>query len=86
MDTDKTEKPRDRWLEKPDGAKRHPGTAHLLQFFQYLHLPEKLQVYSKPAHDLAFFMADNLPDGPELTAGLRKLLEAKDCFVRARLP
>lgn len=24
-----------------------------------------------------------LPDGPELTAGLRKLLEAKDCFVRA---
>ncbi|PRY56421.1 hypothetical protein B0I28_10970 [Glycomyces artemisiae] len=26
-----------------------------------------------------------LPDGPELTAGLRKLLEAKDCFVRAAL-
>lgn len=24
----------------------------------------------------------NLSDGPELTAGLRKLLEAKDCFVR----
>jgi hypothetical protein len=23
-----------------------------------------------------------LEDGPELTAGLRKLLEAKDCFVR----
>lgn len=27
----------------------------------------------------------NLPDGPELTSGLRKLLEAKDCFVRAAL-
>jgi len=26
-----------------------------------------------------------LPDGPELTSGLRKLLEAKDCFVRAAL-
>jgi hypothetical protein len=26
-----------------------------------------------------------LPDGPELTAGLRKLLEAKDCLVRAAL-
>jgi hypothetical protein len=24
-------------------------------------------------------------DSPELTAGLRKLLEAKDCFVRAAL-
>lgn len=27
-------------------------------------------------------MIRELPDGPELTAGLRKLLEAKDCFVR----
>lgn len=26
-----------------------------------------------------------LGDGPELTAGLRKLLEAKDCFVRQAL-
>ncbi len=26
-----------------------------------------------------------LPEGPELTAGLRKLLEAKDCFVRAAM-
>jgi hypothetical protein len=26
-----------------------------------------------------------LPDGPELTVGLRKLLEAKDCLVRAAL-
>jgi hypothetical protein len=26
-----------------------------------------------------------LPDGPEKSAGLRKLLEAKDCFVRAAL-
>jgi len=25
-------------------------------------------------------------DSPELTAGLRHLLEAKDCFVRASLP
>jgi hypothetical protein len=30
-------------------------------------------------------MAESLPDGPELAAGLRKLLEAKDCFVRASL-
>jgi hypothetical protein len=30
-------------------------------------------------------MASRL-DGPELTVGLRKLLEAKDCMVRAALP
>ena len=30
-------------------------------------------------------MAAQLPDGPELTAGLRKLLEAKDCFVRTAI-
>jgi hypothetical protein len=27
----------------------------------------------------------HLGDGPELSAGLRKLLEAKDCFVRQAL-
>jgi hypothetical protein len=26
-----------------------------------------------------------LPDGPEKSAGLRKLLEAKECFIRAKL-
>jgi hypothetical protein len=41
---------------------------------------------SKPCGGLAEEMIRVLPDGPELTAGLRKLLEAKDCFVRAALP
>lgn len=27
----------------------------------------------------------DLEDGPELSAGLRKLMEAKDCFVRQAL-
>ena len=30
-------------------------------------------------------MDDFLPDGPEKSAGLRKLLEAKDCFVRSAI-
>lgn len=34
---------------------------------------------------MARTMITDLPDSPELTAGLRKLLEAKDCFVRASL-
>jgi hypothetical protein len=36
--------------------------------------------------DVAQTMVRHLPPGPEVTAGLRKLLEAKDCFVRASLP
>jgi hypothetical protein len=64
---------------------RHPGTTQLLGFFAYDHLPPFLQVVSSPCHDLAFDMVTTLPDGPELTAGLRKLIEAKDCFVRQAL-
>ena len=62
----------------------HPSTAAILQYFAYEHLPPHLQEVSKPFGDLARSLAATL-DGPELTAGLRKLLEAKDCAVRARL-
>lgn len=68
-----------------DLAGRHPGTAGIARYFDYAHLPPHLQAISKPCHDLAAAMIGELPDGPELTAGLRKLLEAKDCFVRAAL-
>ena len=62
----------------------HPNTEALLKFFAYEHLPQHLQLISKPFGELAKEMAETL-DGPELTAGLRKLLEAKDCMVRAAL-
>lgn len=64
---------------------RHPGTQHLLDQFGYEHLPPKLQAVSKPISELKDLLADTLEDGPELSAGLRKLLEAKDCFVRQRV-
>lgn len=57
----------------------------MMQFFAYAHLPPHLQEISKPFGDLAQWMVDNLPPNAERTAGLRKLLEAKDCAVRARL-
>jgi hypothetical protein len=57
----------------------------IMRFFEYSHLPEKLQKVSKPIADLAQQMDSELPDGAEKSAGLRKLLEAKDCFVRAEL-
>lgn len=65
---------------------RHPGTAHFGPLFSFEHLPEgTMRNTSQSCHNLAQAMADTLPDGPELSAGLRKLLESKDCFVRAAL-
>lgn len=57
----------------------------MMQFFAYAHLPPHLQAVSKPFGDLAQQMVNDLPANPERTAGLRKLLEAKDCAVRALL-
>jgi hypothetical protein len=68
-----------------DFTGRHPATLHLMQHFTYMHLPEGLQDISAECASLASRLAHALPDGPELTAGLRKLLEAKDCFARAAL-
>jgi translation elongation factor EF-G len=56
----------------------------ILKYFAYSHLPERLQQISEPLCNVALWAADEL-DGPELLAGLRKLLEAKDCFVRAKV-
>ena len=58
---------------------------YLLQFFRYEHLPEHLQTISKPFALLANEMAEKLKSNPEKTTMLRKLLEAKDCAVRAEL-
>ena len=57
----------------------------LLQFFSYSHLPDRLQQVSKPFGDLANSIVETLPRNPERTVALRKLLEAKDCAVRALL-
>jgi hypothetical protein len=57
----------------------------IMQFFDASHLPEPLRSISGEVCDLAHKMDEMLPDGPEKTAGLRKLLEAKDCFVRSHL-
>ncbi|MFJ8966062.1 hypothetical protein ACIRG5_42400 [Lentzea sp. NPDC102401] len=64
---------------------RHQSTEHFAKFFEYGHLSGDLKPVSKACAELAQTMVDNIPDGPELSAGLRKLLEAKDCFVRAAL-
>lgn len=57
----------------------------IMKHFAYAHLPPHLQEVSRPIGDLAEKMDAELPDGAEKSAGLRKLLEAKDCLVRAKL-
>lgn len=63
-----------------------PESKHrMLRWFEYSHLPDRLQVVSKPFCELAEWTASNLPPGPEATVALRKLLEAKDAAVRAAM-
>jgi hypothetical protein len=59
--------------------------AWLLQFFAYDHLPPHLQQVSRQFYTLAHWIAAELPDDPESTTALRRLLEAKDAAVRSRL-
>ena len=59
----------------------------LIRFFRFGHLiTDELKARSRPFAELAVLMCANLPPSAERTAGLRKLLEAKDCFVRCAVP
>jgi hypothetical protein len=71
-----------RRLKMTNDPQRHPAVTEILKYFKFEHLPPHLQAISKPCCELAYLMADEC-NGPEVTVGLRKLLEAKDCFVRS---
>src|SRR5580693_5130186 len=67
-------------------ANASPAKAEpMLQFFAFGHLRADLQPVSRAFGDLAQEIVDTLPRNPERTVALRKLLEAKDCAVRALL-
>ena len=55
-----------------------------MQYFNYGHLTEPFYSTSKLIFKLAMDLS-YLPDCAEKSAGYRKLLEAKDCFVRASI-
>lgn len=57
----------------------------ILQFFDYHHLPVPLQEVSRQFHDVAHAIVETLPRNPERSVALRKLLEAKDAAVRAKI-
>ena len=58
---------------------------YFLQHFKYDHLPPYLQEVSKPFCELARQICNLIPRNPERSVALRKLLESKDCAVRAKM-
>lgn len=60
-----------------------PNGEPMLRYFTYSHLPGPLQDVSKLFHACAIAIAVSLPRSAERTVALRKLLEAKDCAIRA---
>ena len=62
------------------------STNSILRYFTYDHLTRPvLRDTSKVFHDLADALDRDLPDGPEKSVALRKLLESKDAAVRSAL-
>ncbi len=56
-----------------------------LQYFSSVHLKKPFKTIAKPFDDVAKFVIAFLPASKERNRVLRKLLEAKDCAVRANL-
>lgn len=57
----------------------------MMKWFAYTHLPQPLKSVSQQFHALAQNVVADIEPGPERTVALRKLLEAKDAAVRAKL-
>ncbi len=58
----------------------------IIRWFSYAHLPEKMQPTSKIFAEMASVMLAMCPtNSAERTGAFRKLLEAKDCYVRASI-
>ena len=65
--------------------KAYEAKDRMMRNFRYAHLPPRLQDVSLRFAANARWIVDNIPSSPERTVALRKLLESKDCAVRARL-
>jgi hypothetical protein len=55
----------------------------MMKWFSGAHLPEELKDIVYEYSSLARKLCSNIPAGPERTVALRKLVESKDCAVRA---
>ncbi len=61
------------------------GEERMMKWFEFEHLPEHLKVVSIKFYEVACSLCALVESGPERTVALRKLLEAKDAAVRAKL-
>jgi hypothetical protein len=69
-----------------DLSNRDAELAEIAYFFAFDHLPEgDLTDLASIIANHALWIATVLPDSNELNVGMRKLLEAKDCFIRAAI-
>ncbi len=57
----------------------------IMKFFEHKHLKAELSERSRPFCELAEHIHATIPRNAERSTALRKLLEAKDCAVRAAL-
>lgn len=57
------------------------NSKHLHKLFRYEHLPAELQLTSKPFHDLAMKLFNDLNPSAETTLVFRKLWDAKNLAV-----
>jgi len=71
-------------IEQLDATTQLSGE-RMLKYFAFKHLPPALQETSAGFARLACDIVNGTESSAERTAGLRKLLEAKDCIVRAKL-
>jgi hypothetical protein len=81
--------------EQLESRGRNRAVVDAAQWFAYGHLSKGTSdggvAVSSPydvssmVAELAAEMIDTLPDSPELTHALRRLIEAKDCLVRAAI-
>jgi hypothetical protein len=58
---------------------------NFMQFFKYDHLPPDLREVARPFAVMAAHLLETLPHNPESTVCVRKLMEAKDCALRAHV-
>lgn len=57
----------------------------MIKWFEWDYLPDDLKQISESFSRLAQIVVQDIEPGPERTVVLRKLLEAKDAAVRAKL-
>ena len=65
---------------------RHPSVKQIARWLDWEDIPfGRGRGIAKSLGELGQEVINMLPDDPELVAGLRKLVEARDCFVRAAI-